>query len=554
MRYARVLPHSNLDSRGREFMSGALHVRAARPLTYVVLALALFAAQNSPSAPRDRVAPAAVSEPTEERISPQALFKGRALRGPIDADEYIVGPGDLFAVTIWAQDVTSLTSAVAPEGTIVLPGIATVYVAGETLTDAKALIRDKVASRYRNVEVSIVLEELRKIAVNVLGSVSDPGVYEGTALERASTLIARAGGLADGASRRNIVIARRSGAAQPVDLERYENLGELAANPPILDGDVIFVPYMKSRVFVYGAVSAPGGYERVPTETIGSLIELAGGLADGARPDTVELRTFVSDTKTRSVFVDIRSAEGRSHPVGEHDQVYVRFIPEWRPLEVVYLDGEFVFPGVYGINEGVDRVRDVIDRAGGFTAGAALHETRLVRSTAGDDVDLEYERLTEVTVGDMSEAEYAYFKSRSRERKGAVVVEFEELLSGSEAENVLLRSGDRITAPKIRYSVEVTGQVSRPGRVTYVPKKRASYYIREAGGYAPDAHRGKTKVIRSGTGERLPTARAGALLPGDVIWIPERQEIDWWELVREVAGLATSLATVYIVVNEATKN
>jgi hypothetical protein len=48
--------------------------------------------------------------------------------------------------------------------------------------------------------------------------------------------------------------------------------------------------------------------------------------------------------------------------------------------------------------------------------------------------------------------------------------------------------------------------------------------------------------------------RAGELKPGDVVWVPERPETDWWKVTREFAAFLTSLATVYIVVDQATSN
>jgi hypothetical protein len=38
------------------------------------------------------------------------------------------------------------------------------------------------------------------------------------------------------------------------------------------------------------------------------------------------------------------------------------------------------------------------------------------------------------------------------------------------------------------------------------------------------------------------------------VWVPERSETDWWKFVREAASVVASLATVYIVVDQATAN
>ncbi len=121
-----------------------------------------------------------------------------ALRGPIDENEYIVGPGDLFAITIQTRPGDAIVVSIGPEGELVLPGIASVPLAGELLSGAKRKIRDAVASQYRNAEVSVSLTGLRRIEVNVVGNVSRPGTYTGTALDEASRMIPRRGGTPGG--------------------------------------------------------------------------------------------------------------------------------------------------------------------------------------------------------------------------------------------------------------------------------------------------------------------------------------------------------------------
>ena len=476
------------------------------------------------------------------------------LRGPVDDEQYVGGPGDGFAITLWAQNVLSMRETVTPEGELVIAGVATIDVAGKRLDQVKADIRAHLGKLYRNVKVSVSLIELRKILVNIVGDVAAPGTYTGTALDLTSDLIKKMGGLGEEASWRNIVITRRDGTQEKVDLIRYRNVGDFASNPPILDGDVIFVPRATSFVFINGTVARPGRYEFVEGETIGSLLQVAGGLARGAVGDTVELREFVDSVTTRSVLVDLSRQDGRDYLMSDGDQVYVRSIPEWRKVKIVELEGEFIHPGLYGVNEGIDRIADIIERGGGFTREASLYEANLIRSKGVDEVDLEFERLKTVPVEEMNETEYAYFKTKSRERKGIVVVDFEKLMSGEEWENILLKDGDRIVVPKKRETVAVSGQVAHPGNITYTTGKKASYYIERAGGYSPNASKGKTKVIKGATGEWLSEKKAGVLLPRDVVWVPEKPERDLWKFVQDVARFTASIATVYLVVDQATRN
>jgi protein involved in polysaccharide export with SLBB domain len=471
------------------------------------------------------------------------------LRGPVDDREYVVGPGDRLSITIWGQSVTTLSEMVTPEGDLILPGVAAVHVAGRTLREVKDDVRSRLRALYRNSEVSIALTSLRRIQVNVLGEVEAPGAYTVTALSPASELVGMAGGLMDGASRRNIVISRRGGARARLDLTRYENTGDLSADPPILDGDIVFVPHAVEFVGIYGGVARPGEYELTDGETIASLIEVAGGLARGAVSDTVEVSTNVGRTTRRSLLVDISSPEGSGRVLRDGDQIVVRYDPEWHSLARVVVEGAVAFPGEYAITEGVDRLSDVVRRAGGPTADASLAAAELTRTSVRRNRDLEYERLKDVGISDMSSSEYAYFKSRERNPPGRVSADFERALEGDESQDVLVFDGDRVVIPKEDPTVEVIGQVARPGRVSYKPGERYGYYVGEAGGYASGAQRSGTRVIVGATGERRRAVRAGPLAPGDVVWVPESEPIDWWELVKDVASFASTVATLYLIID-----
>jgi len=515
-------------------------------LVLLTLSVALPAA---PAAALD-VAPARVGDTPDVGREP-GLSGAPTLSRPVDDDVYVVGPGDGFSITVWGQAVVSHSAVVTPEGELVLPGVATIPVAGSSLADVKRDISDLLSDLYHDVEVSVSLTGLRTMVVNVLGQVVTPGSYEGSPMDPAGGFIARAGGLLEGASTRNIVVRHGDGSESRVDLTRYENTGDVFANPPVLDGDVVFVPYAVEFVDVYGAVGSPGTYELVEGETVASLIELAGGFSRGAITDSVEVRGYVGDMSSRSVTVSMSSRTGAGRLLDDGDQVYVREVAEWRPVTHASIEGEVERPGPYGIEEGQDRLTDVVRRAGGLTEHAWTGGVRLVRPRSVEETDAEFDRLADMPVGDMTELEYSYFKSRQRDRM-SVVADFEEALEGDEKKDPLLRDGDRIVVPRRVDTVEVLGRVVRPGKLSHEPGRRSGHYIKRAGGFASDARTGRVKVVKGSTGQWLSAGKAGVLEPGDLVWVPERAETDWWRLVREAAAFVTSVVTAYVVIDQAT--
>jgi protein involved in polysaccharide export with SLBB domain len=311
---------------------------------------------------------------------------------------------------------------------------------------------------------------------------------------------------------------------------------------------------MLEYVHVLGAVARPGRYEFVEGETAWSLIELAGGYARAAVPGSSELRRFVDDRTTEGTPLNMNDEDDRRVFVGPGDQLYVPYRTEWHVAQFVRVDGEVALPGHYGINEGADRVSDVVRRAGGPTTRASLRDALIIRLRPDDKSDPELERLSETPVDRMTEMEYAYLKTRYRQDKRSVDVDFEALLGGMEAEDPLLRHNDRIVFPKAQQTVLVSGQVMMPGHVPYEPDERYTHYVSLVGGYTDAANKSRVMVIRDGTGHQFRARRAREIFPGDEIWVPEEPDENWWDNARDVLAFISSLATVYLVIDQATGN
>ena len=64
---------------------------------------------------------------------------------------------------------------------------------------------------------------------------------------------------------------------------------------------------------------------------------------------------------------------------------------------------------------------------------------------------------------------------------------------------------------------------------------------------------GKTRVIKAATGEWEPARGAGHIVPGDEIWVPDKEDRDWWRLTRETVSFVASVAAIYLVFDQATR-
>ncbi len=490
------------------------------------------------------------------------------LDSEVDPKTYMVGPGDKLTIYLWGQLDQQIVSEVTPEGKILIPTVGEVRISGLSLADARKLITRAVKERYDKVDISVILSKLRLFRVFVSGQVNVPGSYIASPIDRVSDVIERAKGFSDEplispereiergfprrrASRRNIELHRGDEVIY-VDLRRFQRTGDLRYNPYVRMGDVIYVPVAKRTVDIYGSVYIPGTYEFREGDTLEDLFEIAGGLRPNANLSGVEVVRFREDNvSTETISVDLSANRAMDPPflLEPDDRVIVRPILGWREKSTVSIVGEVVRPGAYVIEDGVTRLSEVIERAGGFTPNASLVEATVVRQRALIKPDPEYERLLRAPEAEMTHEEKEYLKAKSREQAGRVVVDFQKLfLEGESSEDIVLRGGDLINIPRKSETVTVSGEVRNPGIVRYEPGRSPSYYIEKAGGFSRNADKGNTRVIKVDSGAWLMSGDVRNIDPGDVIWVPGKLRRDAWELFKDTTRVMSEIATAIIVV------
>ncbi len=503
-------------------------------------------------------------EPNLEGVlitAPTTPKADQVLEKNIDPAEYVLGAGDELSIDVWGQTGVHQTLTVTPEGDLLIPGVGSIQVGGKYLAEAKELIKQAVFGSYRNTRVTVTLVRLKKIKASVVGAVETPGVYPVYANTRVSEMIEEAGGFLDGSSRRNIKVTHLDGSVGVADVFRFERIGDQSKNPYVLAGDVVFVPLRDewvNTVGVYGAVKSEGAFEYAPHDSLMDLIRLAYGLTMDVDLLRAELVRFnPDDLTTRNLPVDLEGLLERQDPqenipILPDDRLFIRTLPKFHKKEQVTVQGEVYYPGVYNIQEDATTLSEVIAKAGGFTPHASLAEAEMVRSY--NVVDPEFERLKSIPVADMTESEYDYFRLRSREKAGRVACDFEKLFGQKlEAYDVTLKDGDLIRVPPRSMVVNVSGSVINPGLVPYEPDKDYRYYVDRAGGFSWKARKNKILIVKGQTGERAKPSKRRSIDPGDTILIPEKPERDYWKFIKDSMLVLANVATVYLVVDQATK-
>ena len=505
----------------------------------------------------------------------------------IDPEAYIVGPGDLLQLYIWGEWDRAYPLQVDPEGYILIPTIDALHVSNLTLAAAKRQIVAAAQEKYPNVPITVTLSSMRFFTVYLTGAVLNEGRVTVHPLTRVSDLMEESGGFLDEikgstieetvegkkitrarplslqpTARRSIEVIHRDGSSDDIDLPMFQATGDIRFNPYLKMGDVVHVGYRRDEIYAYGSVNKTGVQEFRPGDTIGTLLKLAGGVRGNAPLEIVEVWRFRGDGKTTYVINlgDTTRASGiididdvAQFPLQAKDMLFVRTRADWQltPTAVIY--GEVKYRGHYRVIPGHTRLRDVIEKAGGFTENASLIQAKVLRSRTRVQEDPELERLRALQrvtgLADMSPEDRAYIKTKGREERGRLAVDFERLfLENDKTQNLLLEDGDVIFVPELRRTVTLSGQFKKPGLIDYVKGYEVAYYVERAGGFAWGANEGGARLIRarSGVRERL----EGDLLveAGDEIWVPEKEYRDWWDFTQSTMRTIAETLTLVVVV------
>lgn len=170
-----------------------------------------------------------------------SLLNPLQIEATVDSN-YQVGPGDFFEILL---PYNSVVSQVSPEGYLSVPGCGLVKINQLKLPHAKSEIRNLLKTRYDANFVGVLLVQLRKMRVNVLGAL----VYNGQTVidgqTRLSLVLRNMGGVLQVADKEHVLIVRKSDTlfSNLILLEK----GDLSQDPFLEQGDLIVVPFQRLK-------------------------------------------------------------------------------------------------------------------------------------------------------------------------------------------------------------------------------------------------------------------------------------------------------------------
>ncbi len=275
---------------------------------------------------------------------------------PVTAD-YVIGPGDVLRVRVWGQIAFSANLKVDRAGSIYLPKVGEVHVAGLRFSDLDQHVRSAISRVYRNFEMSVDLGELRSIQVFVVGHARTPGAYTISSLSTILNALFASGGPSTQGSMRHILLKRDNQTV--TDFDFYDLLlnGDKSKDARLLTGDVIFIPPVGPQVAIAGSVRKPAIYEVTANSTIGQLLQYAGGASSAASGARISLER-ISGHQSREAMEVAMDSPGLATTLQDGDLVRVlSIVPRFD--KTVTLRGNLANPGRFAWHSGM-RLSDLI--------------------------------------------------------------------------------------------------------------------------------------------------------------------------------------------------
>jgi polysaccharide biosynthesis/export protein len=231
----------------------------------------------------------------------------RAAATPAIPPAELLGAGDSVRVTVFQNPDLTTEARISERGTISVPLIGEVVIAGLTPEGAAARVADRLTSGkfVVNPQVSLTVQQVRSRQVSVLGEVAKPGRYALDDVSNSLTdVLARAGGIS-GEGDDNVVVVRTVNGKETrtaIDVPEMYRSGDMSRDMHLQNGDVIYVKHAP-QFYLYGEVQKAGAYRLQSQMTVMQAISVGGGLTPRGtlRGLKVQRRTSGGQVETEAV-------------------------------------------------------------------------------------------------------------------------------------------------------------------------------------------------------------------------------------------------------------
>lgn len=384
---------------------------------------------------------------------------------------------------------------------------------------------------------------------------------------------------------RGIILKRTSGSIVNIDLLKFRLTGDFKYNPYLMNDDVLIFPsYDKDRgiVDISGAVNKTTNFQFTDGDKLSDAILFAGGIDKSYdNVNEAEISRLKDNGKTEEI-IKVKISDDFSLQRG--DRISVLFTENNKRVFKALVLGEVNRPGYIYISKDNTTLKELITKAGGFTANADLRMSEILRSTNETQFwkmksirekyeedstfttlpymmkivdEFQSEELNMVRTSNLTkeELQYSFYIDNTlRFINSKISVDFTKVFSDtSDDGKYIIHDGDIIVIPQKQNMVYVFGQVINPGFINYEPTRDWKYYISKVGGLTENAKSESDIQIIKGTGRTWFSIDSGKKVePGDYLYVPKNLPKSFGDILQQVGAVSSIVATavtlVYIII------
>ena len=478
--------------------------------------------------------------PKSERFGSNFFDKMQSSFMPINEpnldSSYILDFGDSLQIQLVGQKNSMEEFLINRDGSISIPEIGKVFLAGISLDDANTLIKNKYSNAYIGVQAHITLTNIRDIQVLITGNAYSPGIYTLNGNSNVLHALSMAGGIDEMGSYRKVDLLRNNVVIKSIDLYDIFIYGKSGFGQRLRTGDTILVNQAFNLVTVSGAINRPAVYEMKPSESFLDLFEFANGFSDAADQTSLRIERLLGENSSfinissKTDLGSIKAQAGDRLNIGE----YLR--------KKVKITGAVQTPGTYAITNG-ETLSSIIKKANGYKNeaypfGGILNNKKTLELNK-QATEVLYRTFVQklMTKGDPLFASdslpFALRELKKSNPSGRVIAEFDlDIISSDPSLDTILDDGDEIIIPIKTQQVYIFGEVNNNGAVRYIPNKNINDYLLKSGGITDSADKKYIYVVHpNGEVNKVQNTRISFLsnrgndiliYPGSVIYVPRK--------------------------------
>lgn len=444
---------------------------------------------------------------------------------PLSDPNRKISPGDRMVVRMWGAQNAESVMMVEADGSIFIPEVGPVQVAGKPLSSAQKEVENKVSQIYsENVGIHTSLLEVKPISVFVTGNVNRPGRFEGSQVDSLIDYIARADGIDPvSGSYRKIAVKRGNEIVVEFDLYGFLKNGEMPVFN-FLDNDTIVVQDRGMIISVVSGARNANTFEFKEIKAKGSEVI---DLAKPAPGTTHVMVTKALGSRDRKIYVTLQ--EFANMTVENGDQISFGIDRAESTMQVT-IEGEVMGQKTYSLAKAatLKEVLSFIKIDPDQVDVSAIHiERKSVAEAQRKALDANLFRLQQVASRTTADtAEEAQIRTAEAQMISNFVKSAEQVTfpgkvvvsEGGKIHDIRLEDGDVIVIPSRTDIVLVHGEIMMSNAFLFDADMTVIDYIARSGGFLESADT-KKFIVNHIDGSTTMADANTKLRPGDEIFV-----------------------------------